>query len=74
MTRPIKLPEWHCQGLGTVAVFWHVEGIASGIDGREVYGFTCTRPSRVNNWIGRCCESLAFTCISTVCSYQVQGP
>jgi hypothetical protein len=29
---------------------------------REVYGFTCTLASPVTNWIGRCCESLAFTC------------
>jgi hypothetical protein len=26
------------------------------------YGFTCTLASLVTNWIGRCCESLAFTC------------
>ena len=29
---------------------------------REVYGFTCTLASPVTNWIGRCCEFLAFTC------------
>jgi hypothetical protein len=30
--------------------------------GLEVYGFTCTVASLVTNWIGLCCEFLAFTC------------
>ena len=30
--------------------------------GHEVYGFTCTLASPVINWIGLCCESLAFSC------------
>jgi hypothetical protein len=38
---------------------------------REVYGFTCTLASLVTNWMGRCCESLAFTC--TIDSVLVPG-
>ena len=30
--------------------------------GHKVYGFTCTVASLVTNWIGFCCEFLAFTC------------
>jgi hypothetical protein len=26
-TRLLKLPDWHCQGHGTVPVSWHVEKI-----------------------------------------------
>jgi len=37
-TRLIKLPRWHCQGDGTVPVFWQVKGnvIRSGQNGRKL--------------------------------------
>ena len=58
----IRLPEWHCQGDGTVPVFWRVKGNVFGMDRTErSYGFTCTLASPVANWIGRCSEFLAFT-------------
>ena len=62
-TRLIKLPRWHCQGDGTVPVFWQVNGNAFGM-GRTAgnYGFTCTLASKFVNWFGRCREFLAFTC------------
>ena len=36
-TRLIKLPRWHCQGDGTVPVFWRVKG--------NVFGITAVRIS-----------------------------
>ena len=38
----------------------------------EVHCSTCTLASPVTNWIGRCCESLAFIC--TMDSLLVPGP
>jgi hypothetical protein len=59
----ITLPAWHCRVCGYVPVLRHAKILLYGGDGtREVYGLTCTLASLVSNWMGRCCESLAFTC------------